>query len=134
MNKIKKLILPLAIIAVIYLVFHLVGIGCPIKFVTGISCPGCGMSRACLSLLRLDLTSAFGFHPLFWLVPAFPVLFILRELGKLPKKPYDICIAVICVLFLAVWLLRMLFEEGTVVVFEPQKSLFFRLLQILKSV
>ena len=133
MNKIKKLILPLALIAVIYLIFHLIGIGCPIKFMTGISCPGCGMSRACISLLRLDFAAAFGFHPLFWIVPAFPLLYILKEAGKLPKKPYDICIGVICVLFLVVWLYRMLFEGGDIVVFKPHESIFFRILEVLKN-
>ena len=36
----------------VYVAFiTLTGIGCPIWFSTGISCPGCGMSRAVLLLL-----------------------------------------------------------------------------------
>ncbi len=30
---------------------------------TGFLCPGCGMTRMCLSLLRGDLVGAFAYHP-----------------------------------------------------------------------
>ena len=42
---------------------------CPIRRLVGIPCPTCGMSRAWLAALRLDLVSAFRFHPMFWSVP-----------------------------------------------------------------
>ena len=126
MKKYLKLIIPLSMIALIYIVFHFIGIGCPIKFVTGVSCPGCGMSRACIWLLLGNISDAFYFHPLFWVVPFFPVLFILREAGKLPKKAYDVCITVICIAFIAVWIVRM-FSGGEVVVFEPENGAFARI-------
>lgn len=53
------------IIAAFYAVMELAGITCPIRYLTGISCAGCGMSRAWISLLRLDAASAFAYHPLF---------------------------------------------------------------------
>ena len=65
----------LAAVALFYIVIESLGVTCPILFLTGISCAGCGMSRAWLSLLRLDLAGAFAFHPLFWLpVPAAALL------------------------------------------------------------
>ena len=39
-------------------------VGCPLRRLTGLGCPLCGMSRAFLALLRLDCSAAFGFHPL----------------------------------------------------------------------
>lgn len=45
--------------------------GCPVRNMTGIPCPGCGMSRAWFSLLRLDVAGAFSHHPMFWSVPVF---------------------------------------------------------------
>lgn len=45
------------------------GRGCPFRGLTGIPCPGCGMSRAWLAALRLDMTAAFRYHPMFWSVP-----------------------------------------------------------------
>lgn len=132
MKKYLKLLIPLSLIALIYLVFHIVGIGCPIKFITGVSCPGCGMSRACLWLLAGDIGNAFYFHPLFWAVPLFPVLYILRETGKIPKKVYEICIIIICILFLLVWIVRM-FSGSDVVVFAPDQSAFARAIRITKE-
>lgn len=35
------------------------GIPCPFHAVTGLNCPGCGVSRMLLSLLRLDFRAAF---------------------------------------------------------------------------
>lgn len=49
----------------VYVAFiTLTGIGCPIWFSTGISCPGCGMSRAVLLLLSGHFQAAFRMHPL----------------------------------------------------------------------
>ena len=36
------------------------GIPCPIHLVTGLRCPGCGMTRMALCLLRGDLRGAFA--------------------------------------------------------------------------
>ncbi len=37
---------------------------CPFKLITGIPCPGCGMGRATLSLVHLEIKRAFLYHPL----------------------------------------------------------------------
>ena len=41
-------------IVLFYVVIESLGVTCPILYLTGISCAGCGMSRAWLSLLRGD--------------------------------------------------------------------------------
>ncbi len=41
---------------------------CPFAFVTGIPCPGCGLTRATKSLFALDVHAALRFHPLVFLV------------------------------------------------------------------
>ena len=38
---------------------------CPFYFLFHIKCPGCGMTRAILSFLQLDIRAAFCYHPLF---------------------------------------------------------------------
>ena len=79
----KKDIQALLVIAVFYIIIEMLGVTCPIKFITGISCAGCGMSRAWLSLLRGDVSAAFFYHPLFWLpVPAAVILLLWRRLPK----------------------------------------------------
>ena len=48
----------------VYVAFiTLTGIGCPIRFFIGISCPGCGMSRAVLLMLSGHFQAAFFFGP-----------------------------------------------------------------------
>ena len=37
---------------------------CPWRRLTGTNCPGCGMTRALMALLRGDLDHALGMHPL----------------------------------------------------------------------
>ena len=41
---------------------HLLGFGipCPIHLVTGLQCPGCGVTRMVMALLHLDLKGAFA--------------------------------------------------------------------------
>lgn len=47
------------------------GIPCPVYQLSGLSCPGCGMSRALAALLRLDFAAAFGYNPLWPLYLAY---------------------------------------------------------------
>lgn len=44
---------------------YLVGIPCVFYQITGWQCPGCGITRAILSLLRLDIVQAFRYDLLF---------------------------------------------------------------------
>lgn len=71
-NKLSnKDILVFAIIVTAYalLPYALGQSNCMFKAMFGLPCPGCGMTRACISLLKLDFTKAMHFHPLFWLPP-----------------------------------------------------------------
>ena len=53
----------------VYVAFiTLTGIGCPIRFFIGISCPGCGMSRAVLLMLSGHFQAAFRMHSLVYAV------------------------------------------------------------------
>ena len=79
-----------AAVVVLYVVLENLGITCPIKFFTGISCAGCGMSRAWLSVLRLDMAGAFRYHPLFFLPPVVLVVILLKS--KINIKVYKIFI------------------------------------------
>ena len=37
---------------------------CPVALLTGVACPGCGMTRAIAWLLRGDVSTAVTYHPL----------------------------------------------------------------------
>ena len=73
LSRLKGLVL---VVALYYAVSWF--IGCPVRFFLGISCPGCGITRAWLAALTLDFPKAFSLHPLFWTVP-FLVLAVLFE-------------------------------------------------------
>lgn len=74
----KKYAVCFLLAAVIYSVLaaalYKSGIGCVWKHILGFECPGCGMTRAAISCLKLDFAAAFGYHHLFWLMP-FVVLY-----------------------------------------------------------
>ena len=114
-------------IALIYAVLFDVGITCPIKYLTGISCPGCGMSRACMSALRLDFAAALSFHPLWVTLPVFAVLWIFFKIKKMEKASW-ITAMIFCILMLLVYVLRMVWFSGDVITFSPSEGAVARLI------
>jgi len=97
---------------------------CPLKAATGIPCPGCGLTRACVSLLRGDFATSFGAH-------AFaPVLLVsllaLGVSGLLPaarREAFAVLVArferrtqaayVVLGALLLYWSVRLLFLPGS---------------------
>ena len=67
-NRLKKTLIKYSIIlgiALAYLIFTLItGIGIPCIFskITGLKCPGCGISRMLVSIVKLDFASAFKYN------------------------------------------------------------------------
>ncbi len=85
-------------------VLYALGVGCPIKFATGVSCPGCGMTRAWLAFLSLHLAEAVAYHPLFWTVP---VAFALAKVGRAPNRVVTVLVWVLIGALLVLWLVRL---------------------------
>lgn len=120
----KGCVTAVAGIALFYVVLETLGVTCPIKYITGISCAGCGMSRAWLALLRLDVQAAFAFHPLVLLPIPAALLFLLRE--RLPKRLVSVGLWSCGILFILVYFIRLALP-GDVVVFAPQDGAVWRL-------
>lgn len=119
----------IAAVVVLYVVLENLGITCPIKFFTGISCAGCGMSRAWLSVLRLDMAGAFRYHPLFFLPPVALVVILLKS--KMNIKIYKIFMFTIVAAFVIVYVYRMIWGDGDIVVFKPRDSIIWRIIKSL---
>ena len=98
-------------IVVIALLLHVTGIGCPIKFATGVSCPGCGLTRAWLSVLELRLDLAFAYHPLFWAVPLAFAVECLKD--RMPPRLYRTLMIVLTTAFVVIWLIRLTVPAGS---------------------
>ena len=125
----KQDLAALAVIAALYAALHFAGFGCPIKAVTGVSCAGCGMTRAWLSALSGDWAAAFSYHPLFWMVPFGALLFFLRK--RLPRRLVTVLAWAAGIAFAAVYAVRLADPEDTVVVFAPETGLLHRILRLL---
>lgn len=123
----KSALISIALIIAVYAIMQCFGITCPIKYITGISCAGCGMTRAWIALLHLDISAAFMYHPLFFLPPLALILFLCRT--KLNKKVYYFCCGIILAAFIIVYLYRMIYVHDDIVVFEPQNNIIFRTLR-----
>ena len=117
-----------AVLAVIFLYtfFYIVGIGCPIKYVTGISCIGCGMTRAWFSVLQLDISSAFHYHPAFLIPLIALVIFTYKK--KMSKSIYYTSIWVIVIILLSVYLFRMFDSVDDIVVCDIKNGLIYKCL------
>ncbi len=104
-------------IILLYAALESLGITCPIKFLTGVSCAGCGMSRAWFAVFRGDFAAAFSFHPLFWLPCAAAVLYTVRR--RIPVHIYKSGWIGVVALALTVYLVRLVNPADTIVVFHP---------------
>lgn len=88
---------------------------CPVRRLTGIPCPGCGMTRAAVALAHGDLASAVAFHPLSPLVALAAVAALVAYVrsGHLPRVPAGMAAAGV-VLVMAVWAVRLATGFGPV--------------------
>ncbi len=124
----KEIIYSCLAVALLYTMFDLLGIGCPIKFLTGISCAGCGMTRAWTAVLRLEFAEAFRYHPLWWTIPLAAGIFISRK--RLRKKTLNISLFIFITAFIIVYLYRMLDAGQDIVIFDPQSGFVWRTVRL----
>ena len=51
---------------------------CPFKLITGLPCPGCGLTRAFMALFTFNFLDSFRYHPL-WPLVIFMLLVLFLE-------------------------------------------------------
>lgn len=91
---------------------------CPVALLTGMACPGCGMSRALAWLVRGDLETSLAYHPLAPLILMVGLVAVVWALGrryggwKAPRTAWiNSGLVGLAVLLMAVWVTR--FMTGT---------------------
>ena len=73
------------LISYLYLVNKLnIYINCPIKEITGLYCPGCGITRMLQAILQLNFYQAFRYNPLLFISLPFFIFFTIE--GIITKK------------------------------------------------
>ena len=93
---------------------------CPIKYLTGLSCAGCGMTRAFIELFHFNIKNAFWYHPLFPLPIFWGIIFLLKK--YINKKIYNGFSVICIVLFLVTYLYRLIFMESDIISFEYESG------------
>lgn len=81
-------------------------IPCLFQWIFSVPCPGCGMTRALLAAMRLDLRAAAAYHPMFWSMPILYLYFLLDK-GIFPRKRWN-CVVLwgIGIGFAVSWILK----------------------------
>ena len=80
-------------------ILRLLNVSCPILKLTGISCPGCGMTRALISAVQFKFTDAFHFHPLWLLFLIFALILTILYIFE-KKRVFNVFLFILVILFL----------------------------------
>lgn len=113
-------------IGMVCVIYTISGIGCPILYVTGIPCLGCGMSRALLCLLRLDFAGAIHYHPMSVLLPFLCGMW-LYCFDKHNKAGQNIVLSIGVVMFIAVYLYRIFIIRDPVLSVDINNSFIYKI-------
>lgn len=113
-------------IAVFYFVYN-----CPFKYFFGICCPGCGMTRATLSLLKLDFQQAFYYHPAVFIMPFAIIVFFLRK--RIPKKIINLLGGILILILTAIYIYR-LCSGSDIVFIDFESGLIYKIISHIKSI
>lgn len=126
-NELLNILSAIAAVIIVYAIFTVLGIGCPIKFITGISCMGCGMTRAWWAVLHLDFKSAFYYHPAFWLPPLVMIFLLLKN--KISIKKYKFFMFTAAAIFVIIYFVRLISSNDDIVVFQPENNILSKIVQ-----
>ncbi len=110
-KKAKNLIIKFGATAAYILlvaVLYYFNIPCLFKHFSGIECFGCGMTRAAMSVIKLNFKEAFAFHPMFWSVPILYV-YIIKDGNLFKNKILNFALLILIGIgFLMNWLFKVL--------------------------
>lgn len=122
-TTLKRFIKNLLVLFILIAIFYILDIGCIFKKLSGLSCPGCGMTRAWLSFLKGDIGKAFYYHPLFWMIIVIPAITLIRK--RISDSLFNGILICCIVLLMGCYLIR-LFGGSDIVSFNPYNSLIIK--------
>jgi len=90
-------------VLILYVALHkIMGAFCPSVWITGFSCPGCGMTRAFLFVLTGQFARAFRINPSIYLWIVFGIYFIIQRYirGKSVKGGMLFISIIVCIMLI----------------------------------
>lgn len=99
---------------------------CPVVLITGYPCPGCGLTRALLSLARLDVHKAIEYNPSVFLWIALTVAAIVQRYirgGSLRKLLIPLVAVFAVTIAIYIWRMVCIFPSAPPLVYEPENLL-----------
>ena len=76
-----------------FIINRMFGYVCPSMIIVGLPCPGCGLTRAALCLIRGDIGGSLRMNPMLLFIAAYAVLVVLKK--KTAAEYYLIIISII---------------------------------------
>ncbi len=117
--KICKYILVILLIGLSYGIFvRKTGFAIPCIFyrITGLQCPGCGVTRMCLAIMRLDFKSAYHYNRLLFMISPIIIIIIAQQIYRyirfndIKTTKAQTAILILLIVLLVIWgILRNIF-------------------------
>jgi len=101
-NRIWLLLLLIVYFVIAYTVMNYYNITCVFLKIFGVPCPGCGMTRAFLSLLKLDLYSAVKYNAVILFMP-YVFMYLLFDFKH---KMHNVLLSIIAIVAIINWVVK----------------------------
>jgi len=118
-SRCAQLLALLIAAAYYYLTYRIFGYTCPSILLTGLPCPGCGLTRSALLLLNGDIAGSLRMNPMLAFIPPY---FILRVCKK--KAAAENYLIIVLIISFIVFGWRIVHSFGTEpLVYNPNNAL-----------
>lgn len=118
-----KLIPIIITVLIIVLALYFI-IGCPVRFFTGLPCPGCGMRHAAYYLITGNVNEAIKWHPLIFLLPIIAIILVFYK--RFSKVSLTLFLVLFVTIFVVTYVLRFLDPNDIVVRFDYSQTIYHR--------